>query len=164
MHAGSGGRGIMRSKRQHVPQRLEELDQHLGFGPDRVSRGAAPQQPGIAPIASIDPSSEWPFESGARSGWFPPLAVPLERTGDRALRPHGGVIERDQQIGVRVLDPYASWPQAHVDLAALVEAAGPAIGIRESQLYYADVLPEPAKREAESAFHTGSQALGQLDT
>jgi len=73
------------------------------------------------------------------------------------------VTEGDDQVGVRVLDPHAAWPQAHVDLAAFVYAAAMTIGVREPKDHATDPLPEAAQREAEPAFHTGAQDFSQLD-
>ena len=83
----------------------------------------------------------------------------------RALLPLGArstvgcVAEGDDQVGVRVLDSHASWPQAHVDLVAFVYAAAMTIGVREPKAHATDPLPEAAQREAEPAFHTGANAL-----
>jgi len=73
------------------------------------------------------------------------------------------VTEGDDQVGVRVLDPHASRPQAHVDLAAFVYAAAMTIGVREPKAHATDPLPEAAQREAEPAFHAGAQDFSQLD-
>ncbi len=92
-----------------------------------------------------------------------PVALPLERTGDGTRSPVGCEIEGEEQIGVGVLDAHASWPQAHVDLAALVYVAGVAVRVRESEEHATDPFAEATQRETEPAFHTGSHDLGQLN-
>jgi len=69
------------------------------------------------------------------------------------------VIEGDDDVGVRVLDPHASWPQVHVDLAAFVCAAAMAIRVREPKEHATDPLPETTQRKAEPAFHLGATGL-----
>jgi len=58
-----------------------------------------------------------------------PLAFPLERSGDGTRSTVGCAIQSDEQVGVRVLHPHASGPQAHVDLAPLVDVAAVAVRV-----------------------------------
>src|SRR5713101_850392 len=144
----------------------------LGFCCKKSASGSASAQQFIYPLTSHSTIRKFKRESskkatlsfgGPRSGRGLPLALPLERTGDGARSTVGCVTEGDDQVGVRVLDPHASWPQAHVDLAAFVYAAAMTTGVRESKAHATNPLPEAAQCEAEPAFHTGAQDFSQLD-
>jgi len=92
-----------------------------------------------------------------------PLTLPIKRARNRTRGPIGCTIERDEHIGVDVLNLNTLGRQSHVDLATLVYVATEASGIGEAKQYPIDPLAEAAQREAEAAFCTGSEYLGDVD-